>query len=525
MTEDTFTENQSENPLSGNNEVNTQIENTGEVLTNSAQFIVPVPAKNFVNFTYSKRSHFGIFQKNKYDSLFYGKTVRPDDSDIKTYQNLLIFSFITQNIPQGSKILEVGCGDDYIFNHFKYRYEYWRIEDPALLTIDDEVIRNSNHKLLKDSEGNYHSQIPVSFFDFIFSASGFEKVPDDKSLFKQVLDKINFTLKANSFSLHCFPSIMVNNNFHYHRLLNYFSNHSYELFYPVRSLTMLPVSDEMLANKDLHYSLEKFSKARELHLEDLQNTVSYNFLWTKKNMELGEITSTRLQKYPIQNKVYFFHHLVKCGGTSVKDVLARWFKIENDYLESKGDLNKFLKYKINLSELVHESCVVGHFQYEKILLFERYPKLLKDSGKYRLFTFIRDPLQIRFSMFYYNKNLFDQKNINLQDSMKYFPNNYLASLFPCNESNYKEVLDRYFFIGIVEQMQESFDRLAEILKKKKLTLPYLNRSQKDSQITEVSGKFISKFKADNALDYKIYDYCLQKFHKLFGFVFLINSIQ
>jgi len=475
--------------------------------------LLSASTENFNEFTYSKLSHFNLFQKENYDKLFYGKEINPGNSDVKTYQNLLTFSFISQNIPEGAKILEIGNEDDYLINHFRYRYEFWRIEDPSILVNDAGKISYEEMIVLKDNNGNSHSHLPIGYFDFIFSTSGFNNLADEKPLFKTVLDNINRMLKADGASLHCFPVILLDGDVYYHRLLNFFSNHSYELFYPVKSLTLLPDKSKVLIDPDLFMNFEKFSKSKDLNLEEFQKTVSYNFLWIKKNLELKETTKTKNRDFISNDKIYFFHHLVKCGGTSVKEVIANWFNIQNDYLENSESLNIFLKYKLNLENLVSGSCIIGHFQNDKIYLKNRYPEIFEDKEDFRIFTFVRDPLQIRFSMFYYNKKLYESENINLHDSMKYFPDNFLASLFPCDESNYKEILDRYFFIGIVEDMQGSFDKLAKMLNRKKLKLPFVNRSVKDSQINELPSDFISNFKENNKLDYMIYDYCLKKFSK------------
>ena len=42
------------------------------------------------------------------------------------------------------------------------------------------------------------------------------------------------------------------------------------------------------------------------------------------------------------------------------------------------------------------------------------------------------------------------------------------------ENNYKEILNRYFFIGITERMQESVNKLAEIFNKRKICGYYQN---------------------------------------------------
>ena len=89
--------------------------------------------------------------------------------------------------------------------------------------------------------------------------------------------------------------------------------------------------------------------------------------------------------------------------------------------------------------------------------------------------------------------------------------NFIAGVLDCTEENYKEVLERYFFIGITEHIQLSLDKLAVLLNKRKVKLPVLNRSQRDSQISSLPPGMINRFKEANELDYRIYNYCLEKF--------------
>jgi len=476
---------------------------------------IPVTPENFNDFSYSKKSHFDIFSKNGYDKLFYGKDTGPDNSDIKKYQNLLIFSFITQNIPEGSRILEIGCGDDYILNHFKYRYECWRLEDVTVLAVDEESISSKGFIYLKDNNGNNHSNVPIGYFDFVFSATAFYEMSDEERIFETVLDKIDKFVKPGGYSLHCFPAVIVEKeHFYYHPFLSYINKSIAPIFKNVTRFIRFPIREKVLADPDLHYIYELFPWAKFTNESESLNTVSYNFLWMKKMLEIPEFTQTSIPDFLQKTPVYVFHHIMKCGGTSVKEILQNWFDTEYDYMEEAENKNQFLKYKLNLNNLISETCITGHFQYEGIFLEQRYPEILKNKNDFKIFTFVRDPLKICISLYYYNKNNLGIENMGLKDSMKYFTHNFLASLFNCNEDNYKNILDRYFFIGIVEKMQDSFDKLADILNKKRITLPVSNRSEKDSQLSEITTAFKAEFRERNKLDYLIYDYCLEKFIKI-----------
>ncbi|MEO7358159.1 MAG: hypothetical protein ABIY50_11640 [Ignavibacteria bacterium] len=477
--------------------------------------IIPISPANFNDYSYSKKTHFDVFKHNGYDKLFYGEEIGTEGFYIKTYQNLLVFSFITQNIPEGSRVLEIGNGDDYIKNHFQYLYEFWRIEDASNLINDAEVISNNQVNMLQDNKGNYHSEIPKGHFDFVFSTTGFYSISDDESLFKITLDNIDKMVKPGGYSLQCFPAVIVQEKyFYYHPFLSYMNNNIAPVFKNVQRFIRFPVTAKMIGDNDLHFVYEPFPWAEDARTEPSLNTVSYNFLWRKKMLEMPEVTRSDIKNYYSKYPSFIFHHILKCGGTSVKEVLQNWFHTEYDYVEESENKNHFLKFKLNIKNINADTCVSGHFQYEGIYLEQRYPEILDDAENFKLFTFVRDPLQIRISLYYYNKNNLGIENMSLANALKYFSINFLATLFNCNESNYKQILDRYFFIGIVEKMQESFDKLAVLLNRRKITLPVTNTSQKDSQISGLGSDFIENFKKENKLDYLIYEYCLEKFNKI-----------
>lgn len=203
---------------------------------------------------------------------------------------------------------------------------------------------------------------------------------------------------------------------------------------------------------------------------------------------------------------------MKCGGSSLVYSLKFWFNLVYDHLVDPKKINEFIHNKYDLEIINSDTCIVGHFAYDGIYLFQRYPELLKND-KIKVFTFIREPLDFYVSFYYYSKNQGRLNNISLVDFLE-SNRDLLAYYLPCDEDNYKEVLDRYFFIGITEHMQSSFDKLAEILNKRKMKVPFSNKSEKDSQISILSKEYIKSFKKKNKLDYKIYKYCLNHFNKL-----------
>jgi hypothetical protein len=219
------------------------------------------------------------------------------------------------------------------------------------------------------------------------------------------------------------------------------------------------------------------------------------------------------ERWTSRNPIYVFHHIPKCGGTSVRQSLDNWLSIVKDY--RKGETRQYPE-KVDLSALRACHCLCGHFEIDGYYLHQRYPEILA-SDRYRIITFVRDPLQIQLSLFKYEKLKGRAKTDSIVEHLAYRPN-YLANRFPAALHDYKKVIDRYFFIGILEEAQKSMDLLASMMGKRPISLPRLNQSRtdrdKDPSEEKISPKVETMFKEDNALDYLVYDYCLAKFKDL-----------
>ena len=166
----------------------------------------PMLTNNFNDFTYLKSEHFTWFVKHDYDKVLFGRKVNPDNSPLKRFTDLIVFTFILQYIPPGSRILEVGGGNSRVLAFFKDRYECWNIDKmegigsgPRKKTPEQEGIR-----LIRDYAGNFHEALPENYFEFVFSISALEHVPqEDPALFDRIIDDMQRVQKPGSFSLHC----------------------------------------------------------------------------------------------------------------------------------------------------------------------------------------------------------------------------------------------------------------------------------------------------------------------------------
>ena len=220
---------------------------------------------------------------------------------------------------------------------------------------------------------------------------------------------------------------------------------------------------------------------------------------------LKALFNIRLEDNFKNDKIVIFHHIPKCAGTSINNTLEKWYFLKMDTYYRKG---YYFREKINLNKLKNCHCITGHFEYENFYIKDRYPEIY-NSERFRLITFIRDPLKTSISLYYYGKKL-NVNHIPLTEFL-FKEKNYIANRFPCNEDNYKEILDKYFFIGITERLDLSIKILSKIFNKPYIKTKIFNKSEKDSQIQKISEEMKNNFIEYNSLDYKIYNYCLNKF--------------
>lgn len=469
----------------------------------------------FEEFTYSKKSHFDLFETAGIPFELYGKAITKMEKSINIYRNMLLFSFIIHNVKKNSNILIIGKIDDSVYLKLKNNYNFYFINDIEILT---NSILNSKRIEYSDITDEFNKKLnffPSKYFDFIFSGDAFFNKVFNEIELKRIELNIYTLLSEFGMALFSFTKYFSKHNVLNYELANF-------LFKCSEYSNKFIQYNDLINDKDLYAEFPDNLDKLKRDLESNTKKICYNILWDYKPI-LPIVTKLKPAESLTKRPAYVFHHLMKCGGTSVVNALCNWFELIFEHNDAPNglykDINDYNRYKLNLSNISCDYCIIAHFQNEGNFLHERYPEVLKRPEEFKVFTFVRDPMELIISMYYYGRKNIDGS---LENYLNGF-NNFLANLFPCDESNFKETIDRYFFVGVTEKLQESFDKLAEMTGKKRVPLLSINKSEKDEQVLKLSKGFIEKFKKNNSLDYLIYDYCVSKFSKIqIMFYFILN---
>lgn len=211
-------------------------------------------------------------------------------------------------------------------------------------------------------------------------------------------------------------------------------------------------------------------------------------------------------------------HIPKCGGTSFINVLSKWFG-KNLYQHYFDEVNAKMPPKAPVKNFFggyrSDICIHGHFNGNRKFGVDDYYPEIKQA-----ITFIRDPLEIQLSVFYYNHKMME-KGASFRDGKKREITHdidefleqgspFIRSFLPAKMTldNMEQYFNDYFVhVGIMEEYQKSLDIIAEKLGKPKMTIAKENASERFS---DPSPSSIEKFKSKCAFEYALYDYAVKQ---------------
>ena len=241
---------------------------SGPVKITAHKFMSP---DNFDHFTFSKKSHIACFRDNE----GFGP-----DTNLKVYQDLFIFNFIYNNVPQAAKLLEIGGGESRVIDALQHKYECWNIDKLEGLGNGPLSIKKQGHKLVKDYMGNFSRELPENYFDLVFSISTLEHVPEDETTFKNVCLDIDRVLRPNGYSLHCFDVIVKKDAVWSNKLLPFIFEY-YNTLHKFVPFSELYDDPDLWSMSETAYNLGWKPITKRDYAEH-GKPISYNVLWQKQ---------------------------------------------------------------------------------------------------------------------------------------------------------------------------------------------------------------------------------------------------
>jgi hypothetical protein len=201
---------------------------------------------------------------------------------------------------------------------------------------------------------------------------------------------------------------------------------------------------------------------------------------------------------------YLFHHIPKTAGTSCSAAFGQLFNVIRDLHENTNadSLKYYSLNKVNLAELGSTDLLWGHYNIPGHYLYQRYPSL--DLYEPRKIIFFREPLEtaisgVRFGLSngWFKKGQVDKMLINRVG--------YFSKMLQCTNDNYHDIIDTYYFVGLTETIQDSFDAFSKMTGKISPTVERLNSTVLFSNVS-FSQDAIDVFNKNNQLDLLIYQY-------------------
>lgn len=241
----------------------------------------------FCCFSYSQRQHFNWFDTNA--AKLFGCRIDPDICDLKMYQDLLCYTFIIDNIPKGSRLLEVGGCDSRVLKALKYDYECWNVDKLEGLGSGLTEVIPDGFRMIKAYMGDFSEDLPDGYFDFVFSISALEHVEESEENFNNICRDMDRVMKSGAFSLHCFDVVVKPDSVWTNSLLPFLFRR-YETVNRFTPFEQMVLDPSLYCMSESAYNHGWINITREPY-KDFGRPLSCNILWQKPPDQPGPINS------------------------------------------------------------------------------------------------------------------------------------------------------------------------------------------------------------------------------------------
>lgn len=241
----------------------------------------PLTPAAFARYTYSRRTQLA--------ELLGAERWTPDSS-LKVYQDLLVETFIRDNLPPGARLLEVGGGESRVIAALKDDYECWNLDRLEGYGGGPTAVDDRGFRLVRSYLGERSAELPDHYFDLVFSISVLEHVPESAESFHALCDDLDRLLRPGGFSLHCFDVILRGAGGWTNRLLPYLFSR-YPTANPYQPLEAIAGDDDLLCMSEAAYD-RCWRPVTERPYAEHGRPLSCNILWRHAEPRVTAIVST-----------------------------------------------------------------------------------------------------------------------------------------------------------------------------------------------------------------------------------------
>ncbi len=127
------------------------------------------------------------------------------------------------------------------------------------------------------------------------------------------------------------------------------------------------------------------------------------------------------------------------------------FSIYKDYTSEYTDFSSYLRYPVETKYLNLSSILIGHWNGNSHYFKQRYPVLWKNPKTFN-FCILRDPFEVRKSLFRYERQILESRNEKSPSFEEHLRgrSNLLSEWMGFEGKNPDHFLSAYSFIGFVE---------------------------------------------------------------------------
>ena len=300
----------------------------GNIISTVAPKLTP---DAFSYFSYSRRPHFNWFEVSA--KKLFGSAVHPDYCDLKMYQDLLCYTFIVDNLPKGSSILEVGGCDSRVLKALKNDYECWNVDKLEGLGNGLTEVAVDGYRMVQAYLGDFSEELPDGYFDFVFSISALEHVEESEENFNNICCDMDRVMKPGAFSLHCFDVVAKPDSVWTNSFMPF-------LFRRYKTINQITPFELMLRDPSLYCMAESaynrgWINITKVPYTDFGRPLSCNILWQKTDEQPVSMSPSLQDMVPdLKSLIAWYYDQNKDGFTaSEKDRLYSAIESPLDFLQ------------------------------------------------------------------------------------------------------------------------------------------------------------------------------------------------